>query len=73
MALFQVTIKRKKQCGGVHLEPGMSVQVATKTDSNPLATNKQLILDALMRVYGVDLQKAMALNPTDLEVVKVHN
>ena len=54
MALFQVTTKRKKQCGGVHLEPGMSVQVATKTDSNPLMNNKQMIVDAFMRVYGVE-------------------
>jgi hypothetical protein len=73
MALFQVTVKRKKQCGGVHLEPGMTVQVATQNAVNPLVNNKQMIVDAFMRVYGVDLRKAMALSPIDLDIVKVGN
>jgi len=73
MALFQVTVKRKKRCGGVVLEPGMTVQVATQNAVNPLVNNKQMIVDAFMRVYGVDLRKAMALSPIDLDVVKVGN
>jgi len=40
MALFVVTVKREKQCGGVHLEPGMAVQVSTQNAVNPLVNNK---------------------------------
>ena len=73
MALFQITTKRKKQCGGVHLEPGMTVQVSTQNAVNPLVNNKQMIVDSFMRVYGVDLKKAMALSPIDLDVCKISN
>ncbi len=73
MALFQVTTKRKKSCNGVHLEPGMSVQIAVPNAVSPLVNNKQMIVEAFMRVYGIDLKKAMALSTIDLDVVKISN
>ena len=73
MALFQVTTKRKKTCNGVHLEAGMSVQIAVMNAVSPLVNNRQMIVDAFMRVYGIDLKKAMALSTIDLDVVKISN
>ena len=39
MAIFQVTTKNRKQCNGVRIEPGMTVQVVTQSMGNPVTTN----------------------------------
>ena len=69
MPLFRITVKQMKNSNGVRLEPGMSIDISTPSFSNPLTTNGgQLVADAFMRVYGVDIKKAGALNMVYLDV-----
>ena len=69
MPLFRITVKQMKNSNGVRLEPGMSIEISTSSFSNPLTTNGgQLVADAFMRVYGVDIKKAGALNMVYLDV-----
>lgn len=50
----------------------MSVEVLSKYFYNPLTTNGgQMVADAFMRIYGVDLKRAGALNTVDLDVEKI--
>lgn len=50
----------------------MSVEVSTQTYSDPVHTNGgQVVADAFMRIYGVDIKKAEALNDVYLEVDKI--
>ncbi|MBO7561688.1 MAG: hypothetical protein J6T04_02230 [Bacteroidales bacterium] len=70
MALFIITTRRKKICNGVVIEPGMTVQVAS-IYNNPVTVNRgQEVEDAFMRLYGISLRKANALNMSDLIVKK---
>ena len=39
MAKFKITTKHIKNCNGIRIEPGMSVEVVTQTMSNPVVTN----------------------------------
>lgn len=72
MPLFQVTVKHTKNSNGIRLEPGMSVQVVTQSMSNPVNTNGgQAVIDALCRIYGIDIKKAGALNMVDLQVNRI--
>ena len=72
MPLFRVTVKRMKNSNGVRLEPGMSVDVASNSFSNPVSTNGgQLVSDAFYRIYGVDIKRAGALNMADLDVERI--
>lgn len=72
MPLFQITTKNRKQCNGIHIEPGMSVQVVTQSFSNPVITNGgQQVADAFMRVYGIDIKKAGCLSLVDLNVERI--
>ena len=72
MPIFQITTKHRRNENGILIEPGMTVQVVSQSFSNPVATNGgQPVVDAFMRVYGIDIKKAGALNTADLEVVKV--
>ena len=69
MAIFQITTKNRKQANGIRIEPGMSVQVVTQSMSNPVTTNGgQVVIDAFMRIYGIDIKKAGCLNMVELEV-----
>ena len=57
---------------GILIEPGMIVQVVSQSFSNPVVTNGgQPVVDAFMRVYGIDIKKAGALNTVDLQVEKI--
>ena len=57
---------------GVRLEPGMSVDVVSQSFSNPVTTNGgQLVADAFMRIYGVDLRRANALTTSRLNVERI--
>ena len=68
MALFTVTTRRRKICNGVQIEPGMTVQVVSPFN-NPVTVNGgQAVEDAFMRVFGISLKKANALNMSDLDV-----
>ena len=72
MPLFKITVKQSKNSNGVRIEKGMSVEVVTQSMSNPVSTNGgQIVADAFMRVYGVDIKKAGALSMVYLDVVKV--
>ena len=69
MPLFRITVKQMKNDNGIRLERGMSVNVSTSSFSNPVTTNGgQLVADAFMRIYGVDIKKAGALNMVYLDV-----
>ena len=72
MPLFRITVKQSKNSNGVRIEKGMSVEVVTQSMSNPVTTNGgQIVADAFMRLYGVDIKKAGALSMVYLDVVKV--
>ena len=69
MAMFQITTKNRKQVNGIRIEPGMTVQVVAQSMSNPVTTNGgQPVIDAFLRLYGIDIKKAGCLNMVDLEV-----
>lgn len=72
MARFIVTTRRTKICNGIRIEAGMSVEVVSKYMSNPVTTNGgKEVVDAFLRIYGIDIKKAMCLNLNDLEVQRV--
>ena len=72
MALFQITTKHGKSVNDMRIEPGMTVQVVTQSMSNPVTTNGgQPVIDAFMRIYGIDIKKAGCLNMADLDVERV--
>lgn len=72
MARFIITTKHVKNSNGIRIEPGMRVEVITQTMSNPVITNGgQVVADAFMRIYGIDIKKAGCLNMVELDVVKV--
>ena len=71
MARFRITTKMMKNSNGVRIEPGMTVEVVTQSMNNPLLTNGgQAVADAFMRIYGIDIKKAGALNMVYLNVEK---
>ena len=65
MALYQVTVKKQWRSAGQLIEPGMSVQVATDILGDPVLINGgQLVRNAFLRMYGVDLQEMNVLMNT---------
>ena len=70
--LYRVTVKNSKITSGIRLERGMSVDVVTNSMSNPVTTNGgQPFVDAFMRIYGIDIRKAGALNMAWLDVERI--
>lgn len=70
--IYRVTVKNSKNSNGVRLERGMSVDVVTNSMSNPVTTNGgQPVADAFMRIYGVDIRQAGALNMAYLDVKQI--
>ena len=62
-----------KNTNGIRIEPGMSVEVITQSMSNPVLTNGgQPVVDAFMRIYGINIRKAGALNMTYLNVERIN-
>ena len=62
-----------KNSNGVRIEPGMTVEVVTQSMNNPLLTNGgQAVAEAFMRIYGIDIKKAGALNMVYLNVEKLN-
>lgn len=69
MARFRITTKHVKNCNGIRIEPGMSVEVITQTMSHPVSTNGgQCVVDAFYRIYGINIKKAGCLNNIELNV-----
>lgn len=69
MARFRITTRHVKNVNGIRIEPGMSVEVVTQSMSNPVITNGgKPVIDAFMRIYGIDIKKAGCLNMAELEV-----
>jgi hypothetical protein len=72
MARFRITTTQMKNCNGVRIEPGMTVEVVTQSMSNPVSINGgQVVADAFMRVYGIDIKKAGALSMVYLNVERL--
>ena len=70
--LYRVTVKNSKNTSGIRLERGMSVDVVTNSMSNPVTTNGgQPVADAFMRIYGIDIRKAGALNMVWLDCERI--
>ena len=73
MPRFIITTKQMKNANGIRIESGMSVEVITQSMSNPVLTNGgQPVVDAFMRIYGIDIRKAGALNMTYLNVERIN-
>ena len=72
MALFRITVNKKVRTNDIILDPGMQVEVATQSYNDPIHTNGgQVVADAFMRIYGVDIKKAGALNGIYLDVKRI--
>ena len=72
MPRFIITTKQMN-ANGIRIEPGMSVEVVTQSMSNPVLTNGgQPVADAFMRIYGINIRKAGALNMTYLNVERIN-
>lgn len=72
MPLFRVTVKTSKNTNGVRIERGMTVDVPSNSMSNPVTVNGgQTVADAFMRIYGIDIKKAAALNMAYLDVERI--
>ena len=70
--LYRVTVKSNKNSSGIRIERGMSVEVVTNNITNPVTTNGgQAVADAFMRIYGIDIRKAGALNMVYLDVQRI--
>ena len=70
--LYRVTVKNSKITSGIRLERGMSVDVVTNSMSNPVTTNGgQPVVDAFLRIYGIDIRKAGALSMAWLDVERI--
>ena len=70
--IYKITVKTSKNSNGIRVERGMSVEVVTNTITNPVTTNGgQAVADAFMRIYGIDIRKADALNMVYLDVQRI--
>lgn len=70
--LYRITVKTPKNTNGVRIERGMSVDVVTNSFGDPVSTNGgQVVADAFMRIYGIDIKKAGALNRAWLDVERI--
>ena len=72
MPLYRITVKTRVVTNGIRLEPGMSVEVVSNSFIDPVHTNGgQAVADAFMRIYGVDIKRAGALNNVFLNVDRI--
>lgn len=71
MPIWKFTTKMKRNCNGVFIEKGMTVEVVTPTTSNPLNNpqGRDQIAAAFMTKYGVDMKKAQSLSIGYLDAV----
>lgn len=72
MPLYKITVKKQWRSAGQLIEPSMSVQVSTDILGDPILVNGgQLVRDAFLHIYGVDLQEMRALNGLVLESERI--
>ena len=72
MARFKITTKHVRNCNGIRIEPGMSVEVVTQSMSNPVSTNGgQVVVDAFYGIYSIDIKKAGCLSIAELDVQRL--
>lgn len=71
MPIWKFTTKMKRNCNGVFIEKGMTVEVVTPTTSNPFNNPqwRDQIAAAFMTKYGVDMKKAQSLSSGYLDSV----
>lgn len=70
--VYRVTVKNSKNTNGIRVDRGMSVDVVTNSITNPVTTNGgQAVADAFMRIYGIDIRRAGALNMVYLDVQRI--
>ena len=71
MPIWKFTTKMKRNCNGVFIEKGMTVEVVTPTTSNPLNNpqGRDQIAAAFMTKYGVAMKKAQSLSSGYLDAV----
>lgn len=71
MPIWKFTTKTKRNCNGVFIEKGMTVEVVTSTTSNPLNNpqGRDQIAAAFMSKYGVDMKKGHNLTSGYLDAV----
>ena len=72
MPRFLITTKSRTQFNGIRIEPGMSVEVVTTSFANPLLVNGgQPVVDAFLRIYGIDIKKAGVCSTVHLVVKQI--
>lgn len=72
MPRFMITTKSRTQFNGIRIEPGMSVEVVTTSFANPLLVNGgQPVVDAFLRIYGIDIRRAGVCTPVYLDVRQI--
>lgn len=70
--IYRITVKTSKNSNGIRIERGMSVEVVVNNITNPVTTNGgQVVADAFMRICGIDIRKAGALNMVYLDVQRI--
>ena len=70
--LYRITVKKPKLTNCIRVEKGMSVDVVSNSMSNPVVTDGgQTVVDAFMRIYGIDIKKAGALSMAYLDVERI--
>ena len=70
--MYIATVKHTRLTNGIRLEKGMSVELVSNNYSNPLLTNGGTeVINAFMRIYGVDIKKANAVSSAYIDVVKI--
>ena len=70
--LYRIPAKQSKLTSGIRVEKGMLVDVVSNSMSNPVVTNGgQTVVDAFMRIYGIDIKKAGALSMAYLDVERI--
>ena len=63
MPRFIVTTKQMKNANGISIELGQFVELISQSMSNPVLSNGcQSIVDAFMRIYGIDIHRADILS-----------
>lgn len=71
--LYKLTIKNNRHVNGIRLEKGMTAEVSFQY-SNLLgnAQGAELVRNAFLAKYGVDLKKACALDTLNLDIQKIN-
>ena len=70
--LYRITVKNSKISNGIRIDRGMYVDVVSNSMSNPVTTNGgQAVVDAFMRIYGIDIRRACALSMVYLDVERI--